>query len=107
MYKTKRAKENSTKAFVRPFGNPEKLLGIYKLVEEFIRANGYPPTCMEMVRAGVSPSSSVVHYFFQRMVEEGMMEITPKIARGIRLLPLGEASERVQGLLSITRQDKP
>lgn len=86
----------SNKKFIRPFRDPAKLIDIYRHIEEYVRTHGYPPSSLEMVEAGFGSSTSVVHYFFLRMEQEGMMEITPRIARGIRLLPLEDASERVR-----------
>jgi SOS-response transcriptional repressor LexA len=110
MYKeyddTRKRKPRKTKAFARPFRDPMTLIGVYRKVEEFVKTNGYPPSIQDMVDVGVSPSTSVVRYYFLRMEQEGMMEITPRVARGIRLLPLVDASERVQVLLSNTQQSK-
>lgn len=91
------------KTFVRPYRYPEKLLKIYRYIARFRETHGYPPSILEMVDAGFASSTSILHYFLRRMVEEGMIEITPRVSRGIRLIPLDQASPRIQELTEAIR----
>lgn len=83
----------------RPYSKPEKLVEIYQWIEKYIEQRGFPPTIMEMVDEGFGPSTSVIRYYLARMTEEGMIEVTPRISRGIRLLPIKSTTIRIQELM--------
>lgn len=80
----------------RTYSNLEKLLSIYHWIEQYIESHGFPPSNMELVDAGFAGSTSVIRYYYSRMIEMDMLKLEPNIARGIRLLPLAEASEEIR-----------
>ena len=58
---------------------------ILKFVKRYIAANDYPPTCAE-IRAGLDlNSTSMVHRELVALEEEGFLQRTPGIPRGLRV----------------------
>lgn len=66
---------------------PEHFVRVYEFIEEYIQTNKFPPSNREMVDAGLASSTSVLRYYYERMEKYGMIEIIPKIARGMRIFP--------------------
>lgn len=79
----------------RPFSKPEKLVEIYMWIENYINNHRFPPTIQEMVDGGIGSSTSVIRYYFDKMTEEGMIEITPRISRGLVIRNVNEWSKRM------------
>lgn len=84
---------------VKPFSKPEKLVELAVWINDYATQNGYPPTIQEMVDAGLASSTSVIRYYFDRMTEENMLRITPRISRGIVVTPIDDWNQRVKNSL--------
>lgn len=69
---------------------PKHLVEMYEFMEAYKAVNGYPPSNREMVDHKFAASTSVIRFYYDRMVAYGMIEVTPGIARGIRLHPKKE-----------------
>lgn len=86
---------------VKPFSKPEKLIELANWITDYAIQNGYPPTIQEMVDAGFASSTSVIRYYFDRMTEENMLKITPRISRGIVVTPVEDWTKRVQEAMEV------
>ncbi len=65
----------------------EKQQQILDYIRKFKDENGYPPTNLEMAtHFDCSPNNIADH--LKRLVSKGKISITPKIARGIKLIEL-------------------
>jgi predicted DNA-binding protein YlxM (UPF0122 family) len=71
---------------------------IYRFQKKFHEKHQRYATKQEVVDAGIASSPYMVGYYYQRMQAEGMIEIMPRISRGIKLLPLETAKEPDQAL---------
>ncbi len=69
---------------------PKHLVAMYDFMEAYKAVNGYPPSNREMVNHKFAASTSVIRFYYDRMVMYGMIEVIPGIARGIRLHPKKE-----------------
>jgi repressor LexA len=59
---------------------------ILSFIESFITQNGYPPTIREIGEAVSIASTSVVNYNLNKLVERGLLERSPEVSRGLRLV---------------------
>lgn len=84
--------------YVLPGENyPSHLVAIYDYMDKYIEENRYPPSRRELTgidpansetyQKGFASSTSVLGYYLAKMEAFGMVEITPRISRGIRLIP--------------------
>jgi len=64
----------------------ERQRRILEFVREFVRANDRPPTVREIGKAVGIESTSVVKYNLNVLKQRGLIDLDPRIARGIRLL---------------------
>lgn len=82
---------------------PERQQKVLAFLEDFIEANGYPPTVREIGNGiGVS-STSLVTYYLRRLEERGLINRESSISRGIRLNAHQESSaEETEDLLAGT-----
>lgn len=70
--------------------NSERVPDALKFVVEFTKQRGYPPSVREIGRhVGVS-SSSTIHKFIRKCVEDGYVEIDEKVSRSIRVSKSGK-----------------
>lgn len=58
---------------------------LYKFIRQYIEDNGRPPSLREMATAIDSKSTSIATYHRDLLIEAGLLEHEPEIARGIRL----------------------
>lgn len=76
---------------------PAHLVGMYDYIEKHLREYGFPPSVRELTgldethaetyRNGFASSTSVTRYYLGKMQDFGMIEVTPRIARGIKIIP--------------------
>jgi len=76
---------------------PSHLVEIYDYISRYVEETGYPPSIRELTgldpnnsdtyQRGFASSTSVVRYYCDRMQRFGMIKVTPRISRGIRLIP--------------------
>ncbi len=59
---------------------------ILSFIETFISKHGYPPTIREIGEAVDIASTSVVNYNLNKLVERGLLERSPEVSRGLRLV---------------------
>lgn len=79
----------------RAYSKPEKLIALYRWIEEYRAEHGYSPSNREVAEAfpdkGGNPlSTSVVRYYYERMEEQNMIRYDRNISRGIVPLPIKE-----------------
>lgn len=68
----------------------ERVPDALKFVVEFTKQRGYPPSVREIGQhVGVS-SSSTIHKFIRKCVEDGYVEIDEKVSRSIRVSKSGK-----------------
>lgn len=68
----------------------ERIPDALKFVIDFTKQRGYPPSVREIGRhVGVS-SSSTIHKFIRKCVDEGYVEIDEKVSRSIRVSKSGK-----------------
>ena len=66
-------------------GLGERHQKILEFLQEYQRANRYPPSIREIgEKTGIS-STSVVNYYLDQLEKKGMIERDRKISRGVRL----------------------
>jgi repressor LexA len=58
---------------------------IYEFLQEYVEANGYPPTVREIGRAVGIKSTSLVSYYLKSLDKKGLIDREPSVSRGIRL----------------------
>jgi hypothetical protein len=83
----------------RKYYDPAFLLRMYRWMKEYSDRVGAPPSNLEVVAEGYASSTSTARYYYDRMVEYGMIAITPNISRGIKLLPLADADPIIKELV--------
>jgi repressor LexA len=66
---------------------------ILSFIESFITKHGYPPTIREIGEAVDIASTSVVNYNLNKLVERGLLERSPEVSRGLRLVQRDSAHE--------------
>lgn len=76
---------------------PSHLVEMYNYMEAYVQKKGFPPSVRELTgldetnsethQNGFASSTSVTRYYLARMQSFGMIEVTPRISRGIRLIP--------------------
>ena len=59
---------------------------VLEFVESFIAVQGYPPTIREIMRHTGIPSTSVVSYYIDQLVEWGFLAKEDKVSRGLRVI---------------------
>jgi repressor LexA len=64
----------------------ERQKAIQTFIEGFIDSEGYPPTIREIGEACKIPSTSVVNYNLNKLVDAGWLERTREKSRGIRVI---------------------
>lgn len=74
-----------------PFGEQDVSLTarrdvIWLYIAEYIDRNGYAPTIREIAKRCGTSSTSAINYQLERMDRDGIIQRTPRIARGIVLL---------------------
>ena len=68
---------------------------LVKFIYNYTKENGFPPNVREIGEAiGVS-SSSTVHKFLKKTLEEGYIEMHPNIARTIRVSESGKKLAKI------------
>lgn len=83
----------------RPCKVASHLLHLYRHIESECAYRGYPPSNRELVDAGFAKSTSTIRWYFDRMADLGMLEVQPRISRGVHLLPLKGADLSIRKLL--------
>lgn len=83
---------------------PSHFVEMYNYMEAYVRKQGFPPSVRELTgldeanadtyQNGFATSTSVTRYYLARMQDFGMIEITPRIARGIKLVPRKQWNRR-------------
>ncbi len=58
---------------------------IYAFLQEYMEANGYPPTVREIGQAVGIKSTSLVSYYLKSLDKKGLIDREPSVSRGIRL----------------------
>jgi repressor LexA len=58
---------------------------IYEFLQEYVEANGYPPTVREIGKAVGIKSTSLVSYYLKSLDKKGLIDREPSVSRGIRL----------------------
>jgi repressor LexA len=58
---------------------------IYEFLQEYVEANGYPPTVREIGQAVGIKSTSLVSYYLKSLDKKGLIDREPSVSRGIRL----------------------
>lgn len=76
---------------------PSHLVAIYEYIAHYIAGRGYPPSVRELTgidpantetyQQGFASSTSVLRYYLAKMQIFGMIYVTPRVSRGIRLIP--------------------
>ena len=66
---------------------------VYGFIQDHIRAHGYPPAIRDITRFIGGGSHQTAHRVVQRLVEQGLIKVTPGIARSIAIT----GSDMVQG----------
>jgi repressor LexA len=69
---------------MRSGGLTERQTKMKAYIEEYVAEHGYAPTYREIMKHVGIPSLSVVRYNLERLHREGMLERSPRVARGIR-----------------------
>lgn len=91
---------------------PSHLVKIYDYMETYIHTRGYPPSVRELTglepgnpetyQKGFALSTSVLRYYLSKMQAFGMIQVSPRISRGVRLIPRKQwakhATEKPKGL---------
>lgn len=68
----------------------DRYKSLVNFIYDYTKKNGFPPNVREIGEAiGVS-SSSTIHKFIKKSVEEGYVKLHPKIARSIRVSEYGK-----------------
>jgi DNA-binding transcriptional ArsR family regulator len=73
---------------------------ILNYLEAYLDENGYPPTYDEIREAVGLSSRSHVNYHLTALEEQGFIERTPRVPRGLRLVDSAAASLQVEGASS-------
>lgn len=60
-----------------------------RLIDDYKRLYGYPPTQREIAAARGNPSSSAGAKAVRRLEAEGLIEVVPRRSRGIRITNAG------------------
>ncbi|MFN8372205.1 MAG: transcriptional repressor LexA [Anaerolineae bacterium] len=64
----------------------ERQRSILRYMEQYIEANGYPPTIREIGLATDINSTSVVNYNLNKLVQAGYLSRSGRVSRGLRLV---------------------
>lgn len=64
----------------------ERQKAILRFMQRYIERHGYPPTIRNIGEATNIPSTSVVNYNLNKLVEAGYLERSEHISRGLRLV---------------------
>ncbi len=64
----------------------ERQRNIVRFMERYIERNGYPPTIRDIGEATDIPSTSVVNYNLNKLVDAGYVERSDRVSRGLRLI---------------------
>lgn len=83
---------------------PSHFVEIYNYIEAYVREHGRPPSVRELTglepsntetyQKGFASSTSVIRFYLARMQDFGMIFITPRVARGIKLIPRKQWKKR-------------
>lgn len=69
---------------MRGTGITDRQARMKTFIEEYVGEHGYAPTYREIMKKVGIPSLSVVRYNLERLQREGLLERSPRVARGIR-----------------------
>ena len=83
--------------------NLDKLMRLYNEMDAYQQSNGYPPSLRDIMEMGFATTGSLVRYYYNEMVELGMMTYQPGIHRSARLLPLNKADARIRKLAKVAK----
>lgn len=81
------------------YSNPEKLIAMYRYMQEYFRTNQRFPTNREMVERGFATSTSVIRFYYDHMERFHMLSRDPMIARGLHLYPLSRAHPAIRDII--------
>lgn len=84
---------------MRDGGITERQARMKAFIEEYVADHGYAPTYREIMKNVGIPSLSVVRYNLERLEKEGLLERSPRVARGIRPKTAGIKPIRVWGYI--------
>lgn len=83
---------------------PSHFVEIYNYIEAYVREHGFPPSVRELTgldpsntetyQNGFASSTSVIRFYLALMQDFGMIFITPRVARGIKLIPRKQWKKR-------------
>jgi repressor LexA len=84
---------------MREGGITERQARMKAFIEEYVANHGYAPTYREIMKNVGIPSLSVVRYNLERLQQEGLLDRSPRVARGIRPKSAGVKPIRVWGYI--------
>lgn len=84
---------------MREGGITERQARMKAFIEEYIADHGFAPTYREIMKNVGIPSLSVVRYNLERLQREGLLERSPRVARGIRPKSVGVKPIRIWGYI--------
>lgn len=85
----------------------ERQRRMLRFIENFIRDNGYPPTIREIGEAVNIGSTSVVNYNLNKLVKAGLIERSPDVSRGLRLVEGNPLEEIAANIIDINMTRVP
>lgn len=89
----------------RKKGLTERQKRILRVLEDFQKQNGYPPSIREICDQADISSTSVVNYYLDQLQEMNYIERDSRVSRGIRLLkPLSQVSEAARTVAAAIQQ---
>jgi repressor LexA len=86
----------------------ERQRNILKFMQRYMEKFGFPPTIRDIGEATDIPSTSVVNYNLNKLVDAGYLERSDRVSRGLRLIaPIpGTKKKKVKGEEVFTRIPK-
>lgn len=67
------------------YGHNQKQAEALDYIKWYIRTHGYPPSRREIAERFNMRSASTAQKLLERMVEEGLIEVTPGVSRGVMI----------------------
>jgi len=84
---------------MKPTGITDRQARMKTFIEEYVAEHGFAPTYREIMKNVGIPSLSVVRYNLERLQREGLLERSPRVARGIRPKNPGIQPIRIWGYI--------
>jgi repressor LexA len=86
-------------ASMKTSGITERQAKMKTFIEEYVGEHGFAPTYREIMKHVGIPSLSVVRYNLERLQREGLLDRSPRVARGIRPKTVGVQPIRIWGYI--------